>query len=161
MKLTWVVGRRNSEGGQKEESDSDSFVEHGGYDLCGLESCWSEVAFTRLIYKTSGFPEISGPVKRTVRSMEQCIKTRTKLVRQKNSPITSHSHQRERELEEATRGDARLSDIRWAVGAAHPHLRSRSSYERFFRKKHVLTWQCKAVSETSHCPHITHFFGML
>ena len=39
MKLTWVVGRRNSEGGQKEESDSESFVEHGGYDLCGLESC--------------------------------------------------------------------------------------------------------------------------
>ena len=50
MKLTWVVGRRNSEGGQKEESDSDSFVEHGGYDLCGLGSCWPEVAVTRLIY---------------------------------------------------------------------------------------------------------------
>ena len=93
MKLTWVVGRRNSEGGQKEESNSDSFVEHGGYDLCGLESCWSEVAFTRLIYKTSGLPEISGPVKRTVRSMEQCIKTRTEVICQKNLPIISSSHQ--------------------------------------------------------------------
>ena len=93
MDVTWVVGRRNSEGGQKEESDSDSFVEHGGYDLCGLESCWSEVAFTRLIYKTSGFPEISGPVKRTVRSMEQCIKTRTKVICQIRPPITSNSHQ--------------------------------------------------------------------
>ena len=29
MGMTWVVGRRNSEGGQKEEGDSDSFVEHG------------------------------------------------------------------------------------------------------------------------------------
>ena len=29
MDMTWVVGRRNSEGGQKEEGDSDSFVEHG------------------------------------------------------------------------------------------------------------------------------------
>ena len=93
MKLTWVVGRRNSEGGQKEESDSDSFVEDGGYDLCGPESCWSEVVFTRLIYKTSGFPEISGPVKRTVRSMEQCIKTRTKVICQIRPPITSNSHQ--------------------------------------------------------------------
>lgn len=44
MDMTWVVGRRNSEGGQKEEGDSDSFVEHGSevvvkYELCGFESC--------------------------------------------------------------------------------------------------------------------------
>ena len=40
MKLTWVVGRRNGEGGQKEEGDSDGFVEHGSEVVVKIRTVW-------------------------------------------------------------------------------------------------------------------------
>ena len=40
MGMTWFVGRRNSEGGQKEEGDSDSFVEHGSEVVVKIRTVW-------------------------------------------------------------------------------------------------------------------------